>query len=142
MIEIEPKTFSETYGKVFEPKICPPFLKRGKVGDCFDCVLINALMFEGFKYVEGVARSPTTGEWLHHAWLTDEKERFAYDVTWKAYNKFTHEEMPVPTKYVGIVLDKMLVAKLVKDTEYNSVFKSGWRSPEILKELLRPIYEK
>jgi len=126
------------YGKVYKSKVCPQNIKRGEVGDCFDTCTVNALKTE-YYYVEGMARDPRNGEWILHAWLTDVKDKHAYDPTWR--NVVEGKEKPVPTEYIGITISIEKLAKFLRESGYKSVIANGWRAPHIAKEML-PSYEK
>lgn len=92
------------YAKPFAGSVLPEDITRGKLGDCFDCSLIQATRNPKYKYVEGFVYSMKEKDWIHHAWLTDEKEENAYDPTWYAVNG-QGKEMPVPYLYLGVVMD-------------------------------------
>lgn len=124
-------------GKQFTPALCPDFIRRGKLGRCFDNCILNAIQQEGkLKYVEGIGRDVRTGDWIMHAWLTDETETYAYDPTWFARRKSDNVEFPFPTDYLGIVMDTSLVAKFMVTTEYCGVLANYKRDLKIAREIL------
>lgn len=108
-------------GKQYKPALCPSNIIRGKVGDCFDVCLLNAVKF-GYGYVEGLAMNPNNKEeWILHAWLTDGDN--AFDPTWKAIDN-EGVEKPIPTVYFGLPMDTFRVFDFVKETEYKSVIEN------------------
>jgi len=117
------------HGTRYEPTICPGVIIRGRIGDCFDASLMNVLV-NGFTYVEGIARNPLDGQWIHHAWVTDGTGK-AYDPTWKAMRLGV--EVLLPTEYVGIPLKAKGVINFIRETEYKALFENGWRSPLLYK---------
>ena len=119
-------------GKQYKPALCPPDVMRGGVGDCFDTCLANAV-FQGFGYVEGLAKHPKKDEWILHAWLTDGEH--AFDPTWRAFTD-DNEEKPVPTFYVGIELDVQKVVDFVHATGYKSVIANFERNAEVAQKAL------
>lgn len=120
-------------GKQYKPALCPAFITRGKVGDCFDICLLNALHSE-LRYVEGIAKHPKKEhEWILHAWLTDGVH--AYDPTWRAETA-DKTEIPVPTFYVGIEMDTEGVARFVQATKYKSVIANAEKNRELAEALL------
>lgn len=125
------------HGKPFESRLLPRTMKHGQISKCFDHTFIIALKSNGqYKYVEGFATDPENPDhWFVHAWLTDAGERFAYDTTWRCYDD-AGLEFPVPSTYVGIVMDINLVAQFVKQTGYQSVLMNRHRAPELWAQIV------
>lgn len=113
------------HGTRYEATICPGIIIRGRVGDCFDASLMNVLV-NGFTYVEGIAKNPLNGEWIHHAWVTDGTGK-AYDPTWKLLKHGV--EVLLPTEYIGIPLKTKPLIAFIRETEYKGLFENGWRNP-------------
>lgn len=116
-------------GKLYTPALCPDDIKRGDVGTCFDTSTVQAIDGK-YTYVEGIALHPVTGEWILHAWLTDDSGKLAYDPTWQAFDKGA-VEIPVPTKYVGVAVEMESLVHFMLETRYASIFANGWRYPEL-----------
>lgn len=111
--------FLEQHGKRYKPALCPEFIERGKVGECYEMSLAMAYINKQVRYVEGIAVAPDTKEWILHAWVTDGEH--AYDPTWRAFNGDKHE-VPVPTVYIGIELDTDLSLEFFVSTGYKGIF--------------------
>lgn len=126
------KEYVELHGFPHSPAYLPKNVIRGRVGDCFDCCIINAMRSPEYKYVEGIAKSPKTGEWIYHAWLTNGRD--AFDPTWKLV--MGGEDHPVPTEYIGIQMETKDVTKFMLDTEYKALFENGWRNAELANKVL------
>jgi len=124
--------YVELHGFPHKPANLPAKMIRGRVGDCFDCSIINALKNPDLKYVEGIARSVQTGEWIYHAWLTNGRD--AFDPTWKLV--LNGEDHPVPTEYIGITMETNDVAEFMLATEYKAVLENGWRNPDVANKIL------
>lgn len=124
-------------GRPYHSVLVPEGVIRGTVGDCYDTALIAAVMYPHLKYVEGIAKNPATKEWMLHAWVTEEGKDFAFDLTWKAVRNDLNEEIPVPTEYIGIEMDTLLIAEFVKSTGYKGIFVNRWRNKEIADRLLK-----
>lgn len=124
--------FFMKHGKQYTPALLPADIKRGAVGTCFDTSAVNALDRK-YRYVEGIAMSPRSYDWILHAWLTDGER--AYDPTWRALNA-QGEEVPVPSAYVGVELEIEAVAGFMLSTEYASVLANAWRDPEQARAIL------
>ena len=129
------------HGKKYIPAIVPSELERGRVGDCFDWTLIQAMLNPKYKYVEGIARRPSNGDWVLHAWLTDGVH--AFDLTWGMYFGKSREEaikanrvLPCPTEYIGIEMETKGVIDFYKSTQYKSVLHNGWRDEQRSEKLL------
>lgn len=129
------------HGKKYIPAIVPSELERGKVGDCFDWTLVQAVLNPKYKYVEGIAKRPSTGDWVLHAWLTDGKH--AFDLTWGSYFGKSREEairqgrvLPCPTEYIGIEIETKGVVDFYKNVQYKSVLHNGWRDEKRSEKLL------
>ena len=130
------------HGKSYVPAIVPSEITRGRVGDCFDWTLVQALIhYPKYKYVEGIAKRPSNGEWVLHAWLSDGVH--AFDLTWGAYFGKSREEaiknnrvLPCPTEYIGIAMDAKDVADFYRAVEYKSVLHNGWRDEQRSEKLL------
>lgn len=120
------------HGKKYIPAIVPDNLVRGRVGDCFDHTLVQALE-SGFQYVEGIAKRPTTNDWVIHAWLTDGIH--AFDLTWGMYFG-KGKVLPLPTEYIGIEISKHGMASFCLKTKYKSVLHNGWRNEDMSEKLL------
>lgn len=101
----------------FKPAVLPSDIDRGRLGDCFDHCLIQALKSDKYDYVEGFATDPNNpeGDMLLHAWLTDGVH--AFDPTWIATDD-NGIERPFPSIYMGLVIDKKIVARWVMQTKY------------------------
>lgn len=127
--------FVYSSGKVFTPAVVPEDIRRGKVGDCFDTSLLNAVHNRKYRYVEGIAMHPTLHRYVFHAWLTDEEGENAYDPTWRVMlgNQL---EMPMITTYIGFPIGIDEIAKFVSTTEYKSVLANGWRNPELAQKCI------
>ncbi len=125
-------------GKEYDPHQIPEGILdiRGEVGDCYDTCLLAVVKYPHLRYVEGLARNPLTGEWILHAWVTDEDDKLAFDLTWKAVNKETKQEIFIPTTYIGVQMNTKLVVEFVKTTEYKGVFANHFRNPDLMKRLL------
>lgn len=122
-----------TLGKVYFPALLPSEIERGKLGDCFDHCLIQALYNPQYQYVEGLVYSPLRKEWIYHAWLTD--GIYAYDPTWHAKD-ITGKELPLSMmKYIGVEMDVKKVAEFVRSTEYKAVFENYWRNERLAEEI-------
>jgi hypothetical protein len=122
------------HGKEYEPAICPDDVERGPVGHCFDHCILAAFNSDGkYRYVEGIARDPSTHDsWIYHAWLTDGEHVF--DPTWRAYSDWAEsKEIPVPTQYVGIEMDMKEVGKFMVATEHQAILKNGYRNPTLAR---------
>ncbi len=111
--------FIETNGKEYKPAVCPDFINRGPVGECFEYSLAASYIHKQFRYVEGIALTPDTREWVLHAWVTDGEH--AYDPTWRAFDK-ENNEVPIPTIYIGVELDTDLAMEFFVYTGYKGVF--------------------
>lgn len=122
------------HGKVYIPAIVPPELPRGRVGDCFDWTLVQAMMNRKYKYVEGVAKRPSNDEWVLHAWLTDGEHVF--DLTWGMYFKDKTVVLPLPTLYYGVEMETSAVVDFYRSVKYKSVLWNGWRDEERAKKIL------
>jgi len=130
------------HGKKYIPAITPSELQRGRIGDCFDWTLVQALMnYPKYKYVEGIAKRPTTNDFVLHAWLTDGVH--AFDLTWGMYFGKSKEEaekagrvLPLPIDYIGIEMDAKDVAEFYRATQYKSVLHNGWRDEQRSEKLL------
>ena len=125
------KRYIEQHGKEYIPTVAPKYMERGKVGECFDASLLAAYKYN-LKYVEGLAYNPINKRWILHAWVSDGKH--AFDLTWRAYKDGV--EVPMPTKYYGVELDKYLVAEFIKKVGYNCILKSGYRNKTIAQKIL------
>ena len=124
------------HGKQFKPAILPSEIKRGKMGDCFDVCILNAMNNKKYKYVEGFVRNPKDKDhWIMHAWLTDGEH--AFDPTWIALDKRDKKEIPIPTIYVGIEMNTMKVAEFLLEVKYKSVLANGWRNRKLASEILK-----
>ncbi len=123
-------------GRPYKPGLVPPWIPRGEVGDCFDTCMMAVVNDASLRYVEGVARKPGTKEWVLHAWVTD-ASGLAFDLTWKAFDRKTNEEIPVPTDYIGIEIDINLLVDFVRATEYKSVLSNYWRNRELSDKILK-----
>lgn len=122
------------HGKKYVPAQCPKDLIRGKIGNCFDHTLLMALDHPHYKYVEGIAKRPTTGDWVLHAWLTDGVH--AFDTTWGMLFK-DGTWLPIPTvEYIGIEIDARAMADFLLATQYKSVLHNGWRDEVRSEKLL------
>ena len=88
------------HGKSYIPDMLPEEIDRGRVGDCFDHTLVQALRHPKYKYVEGIAKRVNEDEWVLHAWLTDSVR--AYDPTWGVQFEKGGVIYPLPTEYIGI----------------------------------------
>ncbi len=128
--------YIEDNGKPYKPTLVPAGVLRGAVGDCFDTCMIAVVAHPSLRYVEGIARNPETKEWILHSWVTDGKGA-AIDLTWRAINKDTNEEIPVPTSYIGVEMDTKLLVEFVRATGYKSVLSNYWRNPEIANKILK-----
>lgn len=126
------------HGKKYVPAIVPSELKRGKVGDCFDWTLVQAMLNPKYRYVEGIAKRPSNGEWVLHAWLTDGEH--AFDLTWGMYFGKSVQEakviIPCPTEYIGVEMDTMGVVDFYRNVQYKSVLHNGWRDEQRSEKLL------
>lgn len=111
-------------GKRYKPDLCPQEIERGRVGDCFDMCILNAMRIPQLRYVEGLAKNPLTGDWILHAWLTNGTH--AFDPTWLAYTN-DGEEKVIPTEYVGIEMNTKLVMQFMLDTRYKGIIANAWR---------------
>jgi hypothetical protein len=136
----DPINWLKEYGRIFIPALLPADIPRGNTGDCFDhCLLIAAKCdYDGnkkYRYVEGMARDPLTGDWILHAWLTDAHGVNAYDPTWKAHDN-AGAERPVPTDYRGVAMATQLVVRFVTETEYKSVFANYSKAPRLAKQAI------
>jgi hypothetical protein len=120
------------HGKRYNPAMLPNEIKRGKVGDCFDTALIQTLKNPKFRYVEGIAKRPSNGEWVLHAWLTDGVN--AFDPTWGIL--FLGKFFPLKTEYIGIEMNAKQVLEFCVNTEYRSVLHNGWRDEKRSEKLL------
>lgn len=124
----------------YRPAVPPGILIRGQVGDCFDASIMNVLA-NGFTYVEGIAKNPLTGEWIHHAWVTDGSAK-AFDPTWKM--SMHGIEVAMPTEYIGIPLKTTAVLNFMRETEYKALFENGWRNMKLFRQALPnhcPVYD-
>lgn len=123
------------HGKTYQPAMLPNELqgRRGRVGDCFDHTLVVSLTTE-YKYVEGIAKRPTTGDWVLHAWLTDGQH--AFDLTWGVEFRKGGVLFPLPTEYIGIEIDKEGVVDFLRAVKYKSVLHNGWRDEQRSEKLL------
>lgn len=113
--------------------VCPDDVKRGPIGTCFDTAMVNALGGK-YRYVEGLAKNKKTGEWMLHGWIAGgQMMHEAYDPTWKCVVQMKDGSeilVAVPTEYVGIEMDTMLMVKFMMKTKYCSVLANGWRAPK------------
>lgn len=126
------------HGKRYEPALSPQDVTRGRVGDCYDTCVLNALK-QKYRYVEGIAQNPMhPDQWMPHAWLTDGK--FAYDPTWRAV--INDKEAPVPTMYIGFEIPIEAIARFMTRTKYKSILANAWRSPELAKECIPSLPEE
>lgn len=120
-------------GKSFRPGKFPDDLLRGKVGDCFDTSIMNAIRNEKYKYVEGYAQHPMFKDmWILHAWLTDGEQ--AFDPTWTQVIAGKH--YPVQTQYIGLEMDTHAVGKFMLATKYKAVIANGWRNKKAAEKVL------
>lgn len=126
------KEYVELHGFPHKPALLPEKIIRGRVGDCFDCCIINALRNPDLKYVEGIARNPLTGDWIYHAWLTNGRD--AFDPTWRMI--LAGEEHPMKTEYIGIQMETNDVAAFMQATQYKAVLENGWRDPDTANQCL------
>ena len=129
------------YGKKYKPAMLPSELERGRVGDCFDWTLVQAILNPKYRYVEGLAQRPSNGEWVLHAWLTDGVH--AFDLTWGMYFGKSREDaiknnliLPLDIEYIGIEMETKGVIDFCRTTEYRSVLHNGWRDEERSEKLL------
>lgn len=129
-------SYLQENGKSYTPAILPEHIARGEPGDCYDTSMLAVINnYPKLKYVEGMAKIPGQEDWVLHAWVTDESG-VAYDPTWKAFDQ-TGKQKPIPTTYIGIEMDFLLVAQFVKATEYKGIFANYWRNREIANKLLK-----
>lgn len=124
-------------GRTYKPAALPPDLKRGRLGDCFDSALIQAVSSrDKYTYVEGIAEHPEQpGQWIVHAWLTDGEH--AFDPTW--YIRLGATELPLDTRYVGIPMRNRDVAEFVTTTEYKSILANGYRNQKLADKALHSL---
>lgn len=120
-------------GRVYIPEDLPDDIPYKQLHHCFDDCAVIALQGK-YRYVEGLARNPMTGEWILHAWLTDHTGIVAYDPTWKAIKN--GKAMAVQTRYIGVQMNIMNVAKFMMETKYQGVFANAWRSPELARKII------
>ena len=118
-------------GKPFIPEDLPDDIQMGRVGDCYDTSAIIATRRK-YRYVEGLARNPLTGEWILHAWVTD--GLYAYDPTW--FTVCDGKHLKVKTDYIGIEMDIETVALFMGKTGYKAIVANHWRNREISKKML------
>lgn len=116
--------FLEKNGKRYYSLPSPTYIIPGEIGTCFDTCVLNALKYPQLKYVEGIAMNPHTGEYLLHAWLTEDGEH-AYDPTWRAV--LANKQVPIPTVYFGFEMDTNLVIDFMRSTKYCGVFANHAR---------------
>lgn len=128
--------FLSEKGKKYEACPVPAGLIRGEVGSCYDTCLMACLLHPHLRYVEGLARNPLTGEWILHAWVTDSENKLAFDLTWKAINNETNQEVFIPTDYIGVKMDTKKVIEFVKKTEYKGILANRGKDPELVREIL------
>lgn len=122
-------------GKSYEPKVLPSEIPMMKIGHCFDnCVLLLATseLKNKYKYVEGFAKNPISKQWHAHAWLTDLEGKYAFDPTWKAFNKL-FELTAVPTEYIGVELPIIEVMLFMLETRNAGCLVNAWRNDEWYK---------
>lgn len=124
--------FMLKHGKRYIPRLLPHDIPRGKFAHCFDNCAKVALDRK-YRYVEGVAQNPKTGEWIMHAWLTDGK--YAYDPTWKAYDD-AGQEIPFPSLYIGREMEVERVAAFMMQTQYAGIFPNAHRAPRAAREAI------
>lgn len=90
-------------GKVFISRTPPKSLAYGAPGECFANCLLAALRSGKYKYCEGIA--VMDNEAYLHAWLTDTKERYAYDITWQVRNDAGNVmRVNINALYKGVVI--------------------------------------
>lgn len=123
-----------TRGKPYKPGILPAKIKRGPVGQCGDTCVINALLHDDMRYVEGLASSPSEPhKWTMHAWLTD--GTYAYDPTWRCYDE-NNKDYTLPVTYLGFEMPIVDVAEFMLKTRYQGVIMNAWKEPKMAKKLL------
>ena len=125
-------------GQQFIAVELPEDIKRGELGKCFDNALLEAVRSDGkYTYVEGFVYTPTTKEWLHHGWLTDELGILAFDPTWKAEGKDKKEfgMHQAGFIYIGVIMDTKKVMDFVLDTEYCSVFDNYKKNVKLANKI-------
>lgn len=117
----------------FKPAVLPKDIARGKVGECFDWCIVQAICHPKYTYVEGLAREPGNDRWILHAWLTDGEH--AFDPTWGAFDN-SGRELPMPSEYLGLTMDTKLVVSFMKRTGYQGVLANRDRAPSIFNKLM------
>lgn len=126
------KAYLDQRGKEYIPAVLPPDLERMELHKCFDNCALLAVKNPQYRYVEGFATNPETGENMLHAWLTDGV--YAYDPTWCAIKGGV--EVPVPSRYFGIEVKTEDVVMWWKETEYAGILANSWRFPLLAIQIL------
>ncbi len=126
------EAYVDQWGKEYIPALLPSDLERMELNQCFDNCAVLAIKNPQYKYVEGFAISPHTGEKILHAWLTDGV--YAYDPTWRALKGGV--DVPVPTQYKGIEVKTEDVLTWWKETEYAGILANSWRFPLLAIQII------
>lgn len=126
--------FIHEKGRSFYPALLPEDVAQGKVGDCFDHCLLEAVKSNGkYFYCEGKAY--IEGKWFHHAWLTDKTGFVAFDPTWRMEDSNGNIIHMVVGMYVGAILNTGAVVDFVRTTEYKSPFANYEKNPELAQKV-------
>lgn len=122
-------------GNRFQALAVPKDIRKGKLRDCFDHCLIEALRSNGkYRYCEGLVY--VKGQWIHHAWLTDATGLYAFDPIWKVVDDQTGAELPFFFgDYVGVILDLALVVEFVQKTQYKSPLANHDKDSELAQKI-------
>lgn len=128
------KAYVFKHGKEYKvPARFPADIMHGKVGDCYDTVMLNVAQHPSYRYVEGYAQHPAFSNiWILHAWITDGEHVF--DPTWRiegAAGRF-----PVKTRYIGIEIDFKKLLGFVIATEYKALLGNAWRDIDEARKVL------
>lgn len=118
------------HGRRFIPALLPMDIQRMEPGMCFDASAIQSLKSDGkYGYVEGIALDPDNHDkWMIHAWMTDGTH--AFDPTWAATGPDGRLQ-PVPTMYIGIEMEIVMVCGFMMATEYQGVIPNRWRNERL-----------
>lgn len=122
-------------GQDYKAALLPSDIARGPIGKCFDSALFNTVWTSKYQYVEGIATTPGTDEWVYHAWLSDRWNR-AFDPTWSATDTKTGKQRRLPVKYRGLPIPNAFVMMFVSKTEYAGVLGNYDQWPDAVNKML------